>query len=275
MIWLYTGTPGSGKSYHVCCDVIQKLKRGGNVIANFPVNENVIKRCKGRSTYIDNQDLTPKYLIDYAMQHHEFGKENQTLVVIDECQIMFNAREFGRKDRREWVTFFSQHRKLGYNVILITQADKMLDKQIRALCETEIKHRKMNNYGFAGMVFSLFCGGTVFIAIEYWYGGNKMKISQQLIKYKKRNAAVYDSYRMFSDVGEAAPGVTVPGMPAEPAGAPGNGAPERSDHHKKSAGKKKRKPTMEPAPQAQIFSDQTLDAFNLDAIMKEFSTNSA
>lgn len=273
-IWLYTGTPGSGKSYHVCCDVIFKLKHGGNVIANFPVNENVIKKCKGESVYVDNQDLTPKYLVEYAMQHHKFGKEGQTLVVIDECQIMFNAREFGRKDRREWVTFFSQHRKLGYNVILITQSDKMLDKQIRALCETEIKHRKMSNYGIAGMLVSFFLGGTIFVAIEYWYGGNKLKLGQQFIKYKKRNADVYDSYRMFADVGEAAPGATVPGTPAEPAGAPGNGAPARSEQTRRSS-HRKISAKVEPAPQAQKNNVQDLEAYNLDAIMKEFTTNSA
>lgn len=274
MIWLYTGTPGSGKSYHVCCDVIQKLKRGGNVIANFPVNENVIKRCKGSSLYVDNNDLTPAYLIDHAMKNHKFGKEAQTLVVIDECQIMFNAREFGRKDRRDWVTFFSQHRKLGYNVILITQSDKMLDKQIRALCETEIKHRKMSNYGIAGMLVSLFLGGTVFIAIEYWYGGNKLKLGQQFIKYKKRNAAVYDSYRMFADVGEAAPGATVPEMPTKSAEAPGNGVPVRSEQRAKPTAKKKQA-AMEPAPKAPKKPNVNIDAYDLDAIMKEFGTNSA
>ena len=46
-----------------------------------------------------------------------------------------NCRDFGRKDRNAWVTFFSQHRKLGFNIILITQSDRMLDKQIRSLVE--------------------------------------------------------------------------------------------------------------------------------------------
>ena len=59
------------------------------------------------------------------------------MVIIDECQIIFNCRDFGRKDRGAWVTLFSQHRKLGFNFILITQNDRMLDKQIRALVETE------------------------------------------------------------------------------------------------------------------------------------------
>lgn len=27
-IWLYTGTPGSGKSYHAARDIVKRLKKG-------------------------------------------------------------------------------------------------------------------------------------------------------------------------------------------------------------------------------------------------------
>lgn len=37
---------------------------------------------------------------------------------------------------------------------MIAQADRMIDRQIRALIETETKHRKLNNYGFGGMVLT-------------------------------------------------------------------------------------------------------------------------
>ena len=43
------------------------------------------------------------------------------------------------------MTFFSQHRKLGFNIILITQSDRMLDKQIRSLVEDEVKHALDDN----------------------------------------------------------------------------------------------------------------------------------
>ena len=38
---------------------------------------------------------------------------------------------------------FSQHRKLGYRVILIAQFDRMLDRQIRSVLEYEYIHRKV------------------------------------------------------------------------------------------------------------------------------------
>lgn len=201
-ITLYTGTPGSGKSFHAAKDIVQRLKRGGGLICNFPVNENCVgKRLKAHVEYWDNSELTASRLVAYAMEHHEIGKEGQTLVVIDECQIIFNCRDFGRKDRNAWVTFFSQHRKLGFNVILITQSDRMLDRQIRSLVEEEVKHRKLNNYGFGGMFLTLFTfGRTWFISINYWYGGNKLKLGENVFPYRKRYAEVYDSYKLFSDM---------------------------------------------------------------------------
>lgn len=42
-----------------------------------------------------------------------------------------------------------------FNVILIAQSDKMLDKQIRSLIEYDVKHIKMNN-GFSSSCLRLF-----------------------------------------------------------------------------------------------------------------------
>ena len=233
MIWIYTGTPGSGKSFHAAQDIFSRLRRGGGLICNFPINEELVKRRKAHVEYWDNSELTAERLVAYAMQHHKIGKEGQTLVVIDECQIIFNCRDFGRKDRNAWVTLFSQHRKLGFNFILITQSDRMIDKQIRALIETEIKHRKLNNYGLGGRILWLLTGGrTWFIAIEYWYGGNKLMLSKTMIPYRKRTAEIYDSYKLFSDMVTAGGDVCAGGNRAS-GGAPGNGGAAPDDQAEK------------------------------------------
>lgn len=217
---LYTGTPGSGKSYHAARDIVGRLKRGGGLIANFPVNSSFVKKPKAHVEYWDNTELTAAKLVQYAFEHDQIGKEGSCLLVIDECQIIFNCRDFGRKDRNAWVQFFAQHRKLGFNVILITQSDRMLDKQIRSLVEDEVKHRKLNNFGFGGMVLGLLTlGRSWFIAIDYWYGGNKLKLGHQVFPYNKRYEGVYDSYRLFSDMA----GLTVAGVCA---GVPARAGPQ-------------------------------------------------
>lgn len=202
MIELYSGTPGSGKSYHAALRIIKRFERGGGLICNFPVTVPKAvhpKKCL-RVSYWDNSEITPQRLTSYAEKYHEIGVEGQTLLVVDECQIIWNSRDTLKESRKDWIKFFSQHRKLGYNILMIAQTDRMIDRQIRALIETETKHRKLNNYGFGGMVLTFFTGrSTWFIGIDYWYGGNKLKLSQEVFRYKKKNARIYDSYHMFDD----------------------------------------------------------------------------
>jgi hypothetical protein len=196
-ITVYTGTPGSGKSFHAAKDIVRRLKRGGGLICNFPINEGYVKKKKTHVEYWDNSEFSVERFVKYALDNHKIGKEGQTLVVIDECQILFNCRDFGRKDRNAWVNLFAQHRKLGFNFILITQSDRFLDKQIRALIEEEVRHRKLNNYGIGGLLLGL-TFKTWFIAISYWYGGNKLLTGKEVFAYKKKYEKIYDSYRMFS-----------------------------------------------------------------------------
>lgn len=208
MIYLYSGTPGSGKSYHAVVDAAKKLKRRdkNRVIANFPLVGKRGKAISPHFEYWDNSDITISRLMSYARQHHRIGVEGQTLVIIDEAQCIFNSRDWNGKgvihsalkkqpdSRMDWIKFFSQHRKFGFNVILIAQSDKMLDKQIRSLIEYDIKHIKMNN----GFFFFL---PTSFLAVEKWYG-QRMKLSSQVIWYHKRIAAMYDSYALFDTLPE-------------------------------------------------------------------------
>lgn len=203
MITLFSGTPGSGKSYHAAVKIKEKLDRGGSLICNFPVKTAGAKPKKELLfSYWDNSEITPERLVAYAHLHHKIGKEGQTLLIVDEAQVIWNCREFSAKDRRAWVSFFSQHRKLGFDVLLIAQNDRMLDRQIRMLIEYEIKHRKLNNYGDGGWLLSLLTGrSTWFLAIEYWYGGNKLMLGREMIRFKPSIGALYDSYALFSSSG--------------------------------------------------------------------------
>ncbi len=199
MIYLYSGTPGSGKSLHMAQDIFFKLRRKHSVIANFMIDEEVVKQRLfgkkdiGQFTFMDNEELSVSKLVEYARKNHVMGKESQTLLCIDECHVLFNPREFQRKDRLNWIQFFTQHRKLGFNIILVTQNDRLLDRQIRGLIEYEIKHRKVNNFKI-GKLLPI----KTFIAIENWYGVRE-KIGSSFFVYQKRLGKLYDSYKMFDD----------------------------------------------------------------------------
>jgi zona occludens toxin (predicted ATPase) len=223
MIYLYTGTPGSGKSLHAAQDILMASFKGKQVIANFAVRATAKQKRQGKAPiYWDNTEITPKKLIQYAKANHKKGLEDQTLLVIDECQIMFNCRAFNAKGREEWIKFFSLHRHFGYKIILITQYDRSIDRQIRVMAEYEVKHRCANNFKLIGLIMTLF-RVRVFIAIEKWYGINEIN-SREMFFFRKRYANVYDSYANFKDMDDDdAPAVTRGGaggsLPAAPCGA--------------------------------------------------------
>lgn len=227
MISFYTGTPGSGKSYHLAhrCKMLL-CHQSCNIIANFDINlENCAltligwwkrrineitkglisfrkyntRKLKGHFEYWMNPDITPENLLDFARQHHERRKEGQTLVIIDEAGIIFNCRQFASKDRQNWLEFFAKHRHFGFDFILATQFDRQVDKQIRCCVEYETVHRKLRNYKFFGWLLSVLAGGNIFVAKQYWYASrDKLVIEADFMRYSSRIAALYDTYAEFS-----------------------------------------------------------------------------
>lgn len=201
MIYFYNGVPGSGKSLDTAKEIYIALKRGKNVIANFNVNTDLIKikdKSKlGKFVYVNNADFLissikhdkQKTIYDvrysyieglkgFAENYHKRDKkghfiEHQTLLVIDECGKIFNPRTWNRKDRLKWCEFFQQHRKYGYDVIMVAQSDNQVDKQIRALFEEDVLHRNIRHYKIIGYFAALLCGGSLFVAIHSIRGMSK------------------------------------------------------------------------------------------------------
>jgi zona occludens toxin (predicted ATPase) len=196
---LYSGTPGSGKSFHVMEDILFYLHKGLRVIANFNVlfSEKEIKKGYAeRFTYWDNEEFTVANLCVFSVKNKMFQKkkEDQCLVVIDEAGGRFNPRDFGKKDRREWIDWVSQHMKFGYNMILIAQHDRMLDRQIRTIIETEVVHRKVNRFKWFRWIPFI----TVFVYVEHWYAAKNVKVGSDFFLYRKKIADKYDRFKIFS-----------------------------------------------------------------------------
>lgn len=216
MIFLYSGTPGSGKSLHSASVIYWTLKRGFPVIANFSICTEKIKGKKiGQFSEVSNNELSPDYLMSYSMRYFEGRRvrEGEILLIIDECQLLFNSREWNVKGRAEWLAFFTQHRKYGYDIILVAQFDRMIDRQIRSLIEYEQIHRKVSNFGLKGKILSFLMGGNMFVSVKMWYP-LKEKVSSEFFRARKKYYALYDTYGNFStDVGKG-----TSGAPPESAG---------------------------------------------------------
>lgn len=234
MIYFYIGTPGSGKSLHMASEIYDALLAGKNVIANFAINEHYFSKLKhpeklghfirvtnyewlnnaytkhqaydpvkqiyfngkipdGHYTYLDG-------LYSFALQFHKKDrkgniKEHQTLLVLDECQELFNNREWAKKDRLAWIEFFREHRKFGYDIYLISQDDKVIDKQIRSILQFKVEHRSVKNYKLAGKILALLSGGNLFVWImsNYQVRGAAGRLKSEYFTGKK----FYDFYNSY------------------------------------------------------------------------------
>lgn len=227
----YTGVPGSGKSYHVARCIYDALRSGKNVISNLNINTNLIfprsnKKPLGSFIYIPNNEWLNSSIYEvskmgykiqssifsyiyglenFALQFHKRNKkgqiyEHQTLIVLDECQTIFNPRSWNKKDRLKWIEFFTVHRHFGFDVILVTQNDMMIDKQIRGVLETQVLHRNVSKYKKLGKLIAAPFGGNLFICIESMYGMSKKDshIKSNLLYGSNFYFSLYDSYTLIN-----------------------------------------------------------------------------
>lgn len=96
MIVLYSGTPGSGKSLDCARTIYNWCRKKKPILCNFPINEKNIKlRGKKDIRFISNDQLDPDNLVEIAREHFNGRpmKENAILLIIDEAQLLFNARD--------------------------------------------------------------------------------------------------------------------------------------------------------------------------------------
>lgn len=198
-VYLYTGTPGSGKSLHMAKRLYWDVRMGRPCVANFSINETLFKKGVSSFQLVENHELTPARLVEIAKSVFASipFEEGKIKLYIDECQVIFGNRDWRASDRADWIRFFTQHRKFGYDVILVCQQHEMIDKQIRALVEYEVMHRKLNNSGWVGRFLGLFMfGHPAVCAVTRWYG-MKMRLGSEWMIGTKKYYRLYDTLKIF------------------------------------------------------------------------------
>lgn len=211
MISCYTGTPGSGKSLHVAQKIYWRLKFGHPTICNFEINIPK-KSTRARFQFVDNWELTPDMLISYSRELYgeKRPKEGSILLVIDEAQLLFSCREWKGSQRAKWTSFFTQHRKFGYDIILICQFIGMLDKQLRSIVEYEEIHRKLTNMGWRGWFLSaLLLSPHMFVSVRVW-ATLRERLSAEFFRYSRKYGKLYDTYTEFKDPKDAVKARLIP-----------------------------------------------------------------
>lgn len=220
MIQLYSGTPGSGKSLHVCHEIRRNLLYNKRVISTMYVEPDMVfwnafdrwrfnsfgkepkkkkhDRREENFTYIDIMDITPEFLYEYAARYHVHGREHQTIVYLDECVAIFSPTVLADNVKlwNRWDDFFRKHRHLGFDLVLIPQSAKLISRKVIEYCEFDVRHFNRKHHGNFGFFLSLFIGGLFSYSV-CWRGIKAKPLEQGWFTYKPYYGNMYNSYCMF------------------------------------------------------------------------------
>lgn len=188
---MYTGVPGSGKSCRLSSDILRMLSKGTYVLANFDYDA---------SPYEDHFIRIPDYpkmanVYKIIKELPRNKREGNCCVCLDEVQRIFDSRAWNAKgnDRAAWIRFMTLSRHMGANVILVAQSSGMVDKQIRACVQTEVKHMKVAAMGAIPFVLS----GFGMLPLTFWvesYFGTRVKVASGFFLPRAKYWSRYDSF---------------------------------------------------------------------------------
>ena len=188
MIVLFEGFPGSGKSYDAVRKILSNLRKGRRVLTNIDGMDNQQQRTVIQH-YLDLDD----YQIDTqllclssenVLKFWEYVLPGD-IIIIDEAQNYFNARDWQQESNRKFNAWASEHRHNGNDLFLITPNQARIDKAVRDLVEWFYRYKKLNMFG------SMVQKGYVRFA---FYGRDIEPIGKKICKYDSKIFLCYKSF---------------------------------------------------------------------------------
>lgn len=156
MINAIVGRPGGGKTYesvryHILPSILDDKRK---VVTNIPVNKEHIKRIHG-AEYADLVEVIEGNFSNFGQQrpfslvtdftnHNEWKNEKGqgVLFVIDEAHL-----SLGRDAKKETLEYLSMHRHYGHDLLLLTQNERKLNRDVKDMVEVAYRCTKMAAYG--------------------------------------------------------------------------------------------------------------------------------
>lgn len=200
-----TGIPGSGKSLRAAEIIYWKLRTHQPVICNFDINRAYPELDYDCFILVDDYEVSPSFLRDFAQNYFVDRpiREGAITLILDECAspVLFSCRTWQNKNRPNWITFFQQHRKMGFECYLITQDINNLDKAIRAVIGYEINFRKLNDLPFIGAFFNIFRRPMI-IGVKYYLPlkttfKRSARVGSDFTFGLKKYMNLYDTFALF------------------------------------------------------------------------------
>jgi hypothetical protein len=136
--------------------------------------------------------------VDYAFLKGE-AFEGSKLFIWDEIHLDLNAREW-KTTSKKMIQFFSMSRKLGYDVIIVSQLRSAVDRQMRDLADISYELKNMRNWKF----FNISLFPNVGLLIKRWANkgfehGGGMFVGAGIVRYGSNIGQFYDTMQLLTD----------------------------------------------------------------------------
>ena len=193
-----TGKLGGGKTLFAVHQAFERLESGLVVASNidlFP--EKVLRPWKNETQVrlLRVPDRPTRQDLDGLGNGNLTSDETKNgLLIIDEAGTMLNARTYAADGRQDMINWFLHARKLGWDLMFISQSHSMIDKQIReALIEYLVVVRRFDRYripllGWLGIKVNM---PRVHFAIVR-YGNTPQALVSERVFFRGNN--LFDAY---------------------------------------------------------------------------------
>lgn len=206
-VYLVTGKLGNGKSLVAVGKAVEYAEVGRRVVANFHIDFSPVCRRPGSrlaqaSTVV--LPSRPRSADLHALGRGGEGEHDAGLLILDECAMFLNARNWQDKDREKVIDWLLHSRKLGWDVMLIVQAQGMLDKQVReAVCEFLVVCRRLDRFKipFISWIFPVRFPRVHTALVRYGLAQNDIK-AETWVYRGNHLFACYSTSQIFEDVTE-------------------------------------------------------------------------
>lgn len=208
----HIGLVGGGKTYTAVVRMAMKIASGGRVATNITLNlPKFAKMVKifhgwdiqeGQIQLLKTDDEIMKF-----WRHVPRGDiQNPVFIVIDEASEWLDSGNQRTNEQKEFYSFLRQSRKMGHDVMFITQDLKFLDTRIRALILYTWTFRDMSKFTLPGFGFRLPFLNT--IRVMQWVGTSKVLCKAYQMWKEKLVYESYNTTEMFRDFGALEKGVS-------------------------------------------------------------------
>lgn len=194
MIAIFEGKIGGGKTYLAVSRILAHLAKGGTVFTNIELRMQGVRDYLAQVHGVELDETAIRILDESeSWDFHKYlrsGREINTLCVIDEAHLWFNARDHAvtAATKRELITFLSQSRKLKVDVIFIVQAAENLDAQFRRLAQEYWRMKDLQRFRVPLLGISYPWPHTLAFRID---AGSLQMMEKKLLK---RSPIIWNAY---------------------------------------------------------------------------------